>query len=61
MRLSVLCKYGGEEGIRTLVSLRSNGFQDRPVMTTSVPLQETFNLLTRHIVSQVVRGLQPPF
>ena len=29
---------GGEGGIRTHVGLRPNGFQDRPVMTTSVPL-----------------------
>ena len=30
---------GGEDGIRTHVSLRTNGFQDRLVMTTSIPLQ----------------------
>ena len=30
---------GGEEGIRTLVGLRPNGFQDRLVMTASIPLQ----------------------
>ncbi len=30
---------GGEGGIRTHVGLHPNGFQDRPVMTTSVPLQ----------------------
>ncbi len=29
---------GGEEGIRTLVGLPPNGFQDRLVMTTSIPL-----------------------
>ena len=29
---------GGEGGIRTHVGLHPNGFQDRPVMTTSVPL-----------------------
>jgi hypothetical protein len=31
--------YGGEDGIRTHVGLHPNGFQDRPVMTASVPLQ----------------------
>lgn len=31
--------YGGEDGIRTHVELPPNGFQDRPVMTASVPLQ----------------------
>lgn len=30
--------YGGEDGIRTHVELPPNGFQDRPVMTASVPL-----------------------
>ena len=30
---------GGEGGIRTHVGLHPNGFQDRPVMTASVPLQ----------------------
>ncbi len=38
-RLSYLGKYGGEGGIRTHVGLRPNGFRDRPVMTTSIPLQ----------------------
>ncbi len=30
---------GGEEGIRTLVGLLPNGFQDRLVMTASIPLR----------------------
>ena len=30
---------GGEEGIRTLVGLPPNGFQDRLVMTASIPLR----------------------
>ena len=29
----------GEDGIRTHVPVRTNGFQDRRVMTTSLPLQ----------------------
>lgn len=35
----LLTYYGGEGGIRTHVELPPNGFQDRPVMTASVPLQ----------------------
>ena len=34
----------GEGGIRTHAPLRTNGFQDRLVMTTSIPLQ-TFRLV----------------
>ena len=30
---------GGEGGIRTHAGLHPNGFQDRLVMTTSIPLQ----------------------
>lgn len=37
--VSYKLSYGGEGGIRTHVGLHPNGFQDRPVMTTSVPLQ----------------------
>ena len=32
-------KVSGEGGIRTHAPLRTNGFQDRLVMTTSIPLQ----------------------
>ena len=32
-------RFGGGSGIRTHVGLPPNGFQDRPVMTTSVSLQ----------------------
>lgn len=35
----LVSSYGGEEGIRTLVGLPPNGFQDRLVMTTSIPLR----------------------
>ena len=31
--------FSGEGGIRTHAPLRTNGFQDRLVMTTSIPLQ----------------------
>ena len=31
--------FGGGKGIRTLVRLLSNGFQDRLVMTTSISLR----------------------
>ena len=30
--------FGGEGGIRTHVPVKANGFQDRLVMTTSIPL-----------------------
>ncbi len=38
---------GGEDGIRTHVGLHPNGFQDRPVMTTSVPLHIGWGYRTR--------------
>ena len=31
----------GEDGIRTHAPVKTNGFQDRPVMTASVPLLST--------------------
>ena len=31
--------FSAEGGVRTHVPLRTNGFQDRLVMTTSIPLQ----------------------
>ena len=34
-----ICPLSGEGGIRTHAPLRTNGFQDRLVMTTSIPLQ----------------------
>ena len=37
-----MMKIGGEGGIRTHVGLHPNGFQDRPVVTASVPLHEYF-------------------
>ena len=33
----------GEDGIRTHAPLRTNGFQDRLVMTTSIPLQRDYS------------------
>ena len=39
---SNLFNFGGGDGIRTHVGLHPNGFQDRPVMTTSVPLHILF-------------------
>ena len=41
--------YGGEEGIRTLVGLPPNGFQDRLVMTASIPLR-IWNCLSTEII-----------
>ena len=42
-------KIGGEEGIRTLVGLRPNGFQDRLVMTASIPLLQAISLYHKKI------------
>ena len=42
---------GGEGGIRTHVGLRPNGFQDRPVMTASVPLHKTTNYVAKYLVT----------
>ena len=38
---NLFCSTNGEGGIRTHAPLRTNGFQDRLVMTTSIPLQST--------------------
>ena len=35
---TTICCINGEGGIRTHAPLRTNGFQDRLVMTTSIPL-----------------------
>ena len=37
--LNYIVRTNGEGGIRTHVPLRTNGFQDRLVMTSSIPLQ----------------------
>ena len=39
--------FGGEGGIRTHAGLHPNGFQDRPVMTASVPLHIGWGSRTR--------------
>ena len=39
---SIVFLMSGEDGIRTHVPLRTNGFQDRLVMTTSIPLRICF-------------------
>ena len=39
---SIAFLMSGEDGIRTHVPLRTNGFQDRLVMTTSIPLRICF-------------------
>ena len=38
----VVFSTSGESGIRTHAPLRTNGFQDRLVMTTSIPLHNVF-------------------
>ncbi len=42
--------FGGEEGIRTLVGFPPNGFQDRLVMTTSIPLRIYFQKYLRQYI-----------
>ena len=41
----------GEDGIRTHAPVKTNGFQDRPVMTASVPLQLFALFSARFILS----------
>ena len=41
--------FGGGKGIRTLVGLHPNGFQDRLVMTASIPLR-IWNCLSTEII-----------
>ena len=43
--LKLVCS--GEGGIRTHAPLRTNGFQDRLVMTTSIPLRTRFSILQK--------------
>ena len=48
----------GEGGIRTHVPLRTNGFQDRLVMTTSIPLRAFFALASLSDASVILaKGL----
>ena len=42
LELSLCMKVSGERGIRTLAPFRTNGFQDRLVMTASISLQVVF-------------------
>ena len=45
--LKILYCYGRGGGIRTHVGLHPNGFQDRPVVTASVPLDcDSFKIIT---------------
>ena len=49
----------GEGGIRTHAPLRTNGFQDRLVMTTSIPLHILFS--TQHFVALICAPLADCF
>ena len=44
----------GEDGIRTHAPFRTNGFQDRLVMTTSIPLQVCCGLLLQPNASVIL-------
>ena len=41
-----LTKENAEGGIRTHVPVRTNGFQDRLVMTTSIPLHNLYSVVS---------------
>ena len=45
MSFSIRLSLNGEGGIRTHAPFRTNGFQDRLVMTASIPLQTCFSIL----------------
>ena len=47
----------GESGIRTHAPLRTNGFQDRLVMTTSISLQTCLSIIQR-LLTLVKRFLE---
>ena len=50
--------FNGEGGIRTHAPLRTNGFQDRLVMTTSIPLQDALRFVSaRIILTEVFLGV----
>ena len=55
----------GEGGIRTHAPLRTNGFQDRLVMTTSIPLHILYSLLllsaTQELLYQIISILSTTF
>ena len=55
----------GEGGIRTHAPLRTNGFQDRLVMTTSIPLHILYSLLllstTQELLYQIILTLSTTF
>ncbi len=57
--------YNGEGGIRTHAPLRTNGFQDRLVMTTSIPLHILYSLLllsaTQELLYQIISILSTTF
>ena len=57
---SIVFLMSGEDGIRTHVPLRTNGFQDRLVMTTSIPLRVS-HLNQCEIYSIIRTSLCQPF
>ena len=44
--------FSGEDGIRTHVPVRTNGFQDRLVMTASIPLRIVFSFPVETLLSR---------
>ncbi len=52
---TILPVSSGEDGIRTHAPLRTNGFQDRLVMTTSIPLRSRTLISARDMIAK--RGM----
>ena len=48
-----LLRASGERGIRTLAPFRTNGFQDRLVMTTSIPLHNKLKYIFAYLKAAV--------
>ena len=46
LKIKTSFNYGAEGGIRTHAGVNPNGFQDRLVMTTSIPLRECLDIVT---------------
>ena len=51
--LRILSTVSGESGIRTHAPLRTNGFQDRLVMTTSISLQSVLSNVLLHSIERI--------
>ena len=56
------CFFGAEGGIRTHAPFRTNGFQDRLVMTASIPLQAlSYSNISPHSCQEKIENNQKFF